>query len=422
MHKYLEKYTEIPFAKLYLDPNNPRTAPEDRPGYDDPELLFSDAAQNSVGDHMENLNEVANLEPAIISQGWLPVDPILVWAHPEAPDHHIVIEGNTRTTVLRRVRRKLVQERDRLEKMEKKSKGYDKQDIENQRNLVKQLRQIVDDTENLVVFPIKAKTAAELEETLPHLHGVRHINPARPWSPYAKNLYVLARYRQLFEEQYGPGLDLRIEEVLVKKLAESVSLKPTDARRNIQAAAAFSHFKSHNEHRMPAGEHFADEDQYFFELILQNDYPRTKFGFEKTDLHLSPEMEEVVFKWAFEQPRPEGKDNPNKFYKAENIRLWQQMYRYDVKTGTKFADAFDVEEPDSAPQMAELEAEYLQHKAQVSPLYTISSLLKSLKVLKMETLMSQATSLRPMIVEMIAQGETYLKVIDAVTGKAAETK
>lgn len=419
MHKYLNKFTEVPFAKIFLDPNNPRTAPEERPGYEDAELIFPEAIQKPLTEKMESLTEVGNLEPAIISQGWLPVDPMLVWEHPDQPEHWVVIEGNTRTVVLRRIRRKLQQERDKLKRMEEKPKGYDKQEFEDQRKLVAQLQQIVDDTDNLVVFPIKSATAAELEETLPHLHGVRHINHAQHWSPYGKNLYVLSRYRQLFEDQYGAGKDLRLEPALIKKVADSMSLGATEARRNIQAASAFSHFKRKYEDRMPTGDRLTNEDHYFFEEILKNEYPRTKFGFGNTELHLSPEMEEVLFKWAFALPRPKGPDadNPNKFFKAEAVRVWQRIHRYDTKAGTNFAERFDVDDSDSAPLMAELETEYLQHKNQVSPLFTISSLLTGLKKLNMETLMSQATSLRPMIEEMINQGRTYLKVLEAVASE-----
>lgn len=425
MHEYLNKYEEIPFHKIFLDPNNPRTAPQERPGYEDPQLIFPDAVQGPLLTNMEALSEVANLEPAIISQGWIPVDPMLVWEHPKHKKHYIVIEGNTRTTVLRRIRRKLPLELERLEKMEKKSKSYDKQEIENQKRLIAVLKGIIADTENLIAFPIKAASAAELEERLPHLHGVRHINHAQHWSPYAKNLYVLSRYRQVFEEQYGEGKDLRIEPALIKKVADSMSLGATEARRNVQAASAFSHFKRNYEDRMPAGDRLTDEDHYFFEEILKNEFPRTKFGFDKADLHLSPEMEEVLFKWAFAVARPKGQpdvENPNKFYKAEAVRVWQRIHRYDTKAATKFAERFDVDEPDSAPTMAELEIEYGQHKNQVSPLFTISSLLTGLKKLNMETLMSQATSLRPMIEEMIEQGRTYLKVIEAVAVEPAGKK
>jgi len=185
------------------------------------------------------------------------------------------------------------------------------------------------------------------------------------------------------------------------------------ARQSIQAAAAFSHFKKNFEHKLPKGEQLRDADQYFFLQILQNEYPRLKFGFGKADLRLSSEMEEVLFKWAFSLPRPEGKDNPNKLYKAENMRLWQQMRRYDIKKGTTFAEQMDLDDPDGTPPMAKIEAEYVQHKAQISPLVTLSSLLNTLKELKADALMSQASHLEPMLRELAKQSQAFLKMIEA---------
>ena len=135
---------------------------------------------------------------------------------------------------------------------------------------------------------------------MPRLHGVRHISHAQAWSPYGTNLYLLSRYRQFFEEDCGKGKDLKLDDELIETSPDSVALKPTATRQKIQAAAAFSHFKKNFEHRLPAKDgRFTDGDQYFFELILQNEHPRKQFGFDKTELHLAPEMEEVLFKWAF---------------------------------------------------------------------------------------------------------------------------
>jgi hypothetical protein len=419
MNQHLQGFRKIPFSKLYLDPNNPRTEPEDRPGYEDLDVIFEDASQAAIRQRMEASPEVANLERSILSQGWIPMDTILVWEHPKKKEHYVVIEGNTRSVVLRRVREKLVVAKERLEKMEKKAKSFAKQDLEDQRRQVGLLEKLVTDTNELDVLPIKANSAAELEDRLPQLHGVRHISGVQHWSPYATNLYLLARYRQLFEAKYDDGRNLELEEPLIEKLATSVpNMNATEIRRAIQAASAFSHFKRTYEDKIPK---LTERDHYYFELLLKHAYPRKEFGFEKTDLHLKPEMEEVLYKWAFAKPRDrdEEDENPNILFKAENIRLWDQMRKYDIKRQTNFADNFSVDDPDSAPTMRKIEAEYLQHKAYVSPLDTISSLLEKLKELQVETLMSQASSLRPMIQQMIKEGETYLKMLDAVDKPAA---
>ena len=77
-----------------------------------------------------------------------------------------------------------------------------------------------------------------------------------------------------------------------------------------------------------------------------------------------------LFVWAFSKSRHGGEDkNQNIFYKAENIRLWSAMARYDSSNGTSFASQFDVSAPESSTKsMQEVEADYLQHRAQRDPI------------------------------------------------------
>ena len=308
MAKHTHDFEKVSFSKLYLDPNNPRTEPEERPGYEDPDSIFPDAVQGSVRTRMEEFPAVDNLERSIVSQGWIPTDTIIVWEHPKKKGHYIVVEGNTRTVVLRRVRERLAQAKERLERMEKKPKSYAKHDIETQRKAVTNLETIIKETDQLYVLPINASSAAQLETLLPQLHGVRHISGVQDWTPYATNLYLLARYRQIFEAKYGDKAELKLEDELIAELANSVpNMSATEVHRNIQAASAFSHFKSGYEDRI---DKLTDKDHYYFELILKHAHPRKEFGFEKTDLHLRPEMEEVLYKWAFAKPRVTRTETP----------------------------------------------------------------------------------------------------------------
>jgi hypothetical protein len=191
-------------------------------------------------------------------------------------------------------------------------------------------------------------------------------------------------------------------------------LRDQKARRNIQAACAFDHFKFNYEDKLPAGESFEDEDHYFFEQILQQKYPQEQFSFGKDDLHLSDQMEAVLFKWAFEKPRPKNKENPNIFYKAESIRSWNEMRRYDDQNGTSFASNFDVAEPGKARPMKTVEVEFLSHKAQQSPVDALETLIKQLKELHADTLRSEKPHLVPMLKEVTRIVGDYLKMLDAV--------
>ena len=405
----------VPFDKIHLDPNNPRIAPESPPGYLDDNALFAEDLQQTLEERVRAVYDVANLEDSILAHGWVPIDSIIVWEHSHRPGHYIVVEGNTRTVALRTLRgSRLERERKKLEKLKKTPSRFE-EELRVQQDLVDRLEKIASQTDQLRVFPVAAKSVDELQAILPRLLGVRHISHAREWKPYATNLYILSLYERLFRARHGDKVALRLEDDLVNEVASMVSLGGTKARRNIQAASAFTHFKRDYEDRLPEGEALSDEDHYFFELILQNAYPKEQFNVNKDSLRLPKESEEVLFQWAFSKPRSgKEEDNENIFYKAESVRLWNQMATYDGKCGTNFAKQLDVNSPDEARPIGVIEAEFLQHKTQRTPIDALTSLLKALQDLKVDTLLSQQEHLTPILDRIAHQVARYQKMMKAV--------
>lgn len=405
----------ISFDKVFLDPNNPRIAPENPPGYDNPETLFAPKLQTNLENRVRAVYDVSNLEDSIVAHGWVPIDSIIVWEHPKKPGFHIVVEGNTRTVALRALHgERLERERKKLEKLTKTPSRF-AEERKVQIELVQKLEAIVEKTTMLRVFPVAAKSVAELQAILPRLLGVRHISHAREWKPYATNLYILSLYERLFRERHGEKGDLRLDDDLVNQVGNKVSLGGTKTRRNIQAASMFTHFKRDFEDRLPEGEELSDEDHYFFELILQNAYPKEQFGVTKDSLRLTSEAAEVLFQWSFSKPRSGKEDeNDNIFYKAESIRLWNQMATYDGKTGTNFAKQLDVNVPEEGRQIRVIEAEFLQHKTQRTPIDALTGLLKTLQELKVDTLVSQQEHLGPILKKISQLVSSYHKMMKAV--------
>lgn len=405
----------VPFDKIHLDPNNPRIASENPPGYLDDKALFAEDTQQKLENRVRAVYDVANLEDSILAHGWVPIDSILVWEHSHRPGHYIVVEGNTRTVALRALRgSRLERERKKLEKLKKTPTRFE-EELRLQQNVVDRLETIASQTDQLRVFPVAAKSVDELQAILPRLLGVRHISHAREWKPYATNLYILSLYERLFRARHGDKVALRLEDDLVNEVASMVSLGGTKARRNIQAASAFTHFKRDYEDRLPEGEALSDEDHYFFELILQNAYPKEQFNVNKDSLRLPKESEEVLFQWAFSKPRSgKEEDNENIFYKAESVRLWNQMATYDGKCGTNFAKQLDVNSPDEVRPIGVIEAEFLQHKTQRTPIDALTSLLKALQDLKVDTLVSQQEHLTPILDRIANQISRYQKMMKAV--------
>jgi len=405
----------VPFDSIFLDPNNPRIAPETPPGYADAAALFDPDMQRALEERVRQVYDVANLEESILTHGWVPIDSIIVWEHPKQPGSYVVVEGNTRTVALRTLRtERLERERKKLDRLKKNPSRF-QEELRVQQDIVDRLEAILEQTNQLRVFPVAAKAPDDLQAVLPRLLGVRHITHAQDWKPYATNLYILSLYERLFRKRYGEEGALRLEDDLVNAVSAMVSLGATKTRRNIQAASAFTHFKRDYEDRLPEGESFSDEDHYFFELILQNAYPKEQFGVSKDSLRLPKESEEVLFQWAFSQPRSgKEEDNENIFYKAESVRLWNQMATYDGKSGTNFAKQLDVNAPDEARPIRVIEAEFLQHKTQRTPIDALTALLKALQDLKVDTLVSQQEHLEPILAKIAQHISSYQKMMDAV--------
>jgi hypothetical protein len=411
VESFLKDPIKVPFDALYLDPNNPRLARENQPGYEDPKPLVDPALQLELETVVRKEHDVEGLITAIETQGWMPIDAIVVWKFPDNGAKYIVMEGNRRTVALRDLRQTVLpREVKKLESMRRR-RGIAKRDVEDQEDRVKQLERVIADTKKLTVVPLDAANVEELKAKLPRVLAVRHIQGARTWGNYAEDLWLLERYSRLYEEKH-PGEDLGWETALIARVAHEASLGEVKAKRQLQAASAFSHFKAEWEDHLPDGESFGPQDYYLFENIVKKPWLRDQFGMSLEGLHL--EREEVLFGWFFAKSRGRtAEENQNVFYRHENVLVWEKIHRYDVDNKTDFASRFDVDEPDSAPKFAEVEAAWLMHKARRAPSEVLEHLLGQIGSITQDTLVTQADFLRPMLEKAIARCQQCVAMIDA---------
>lgn len=394
MEKPVGEPTTVDFTSVFLDPNNPRLALDDRPGYDDAVALFDASRQSKLEEAIEATYDVAALQLAIESQGWLSIDNIVVWEHPDAPNKYVAVEGNTRITVLRKIRARLEKERKKLAKMQSGRKRYAPHDIASQERLVADLERVVADTAQLPVVPLLAKSIEELERKLPRVLAVRHITGAKGWGNYAEDHWLLLRYDDLFRKMHGER-ELFWDEALIKQLSREAAIGVTKARRQIVAASCFSHFRVRFEDQLPGDEKFEPSDYYLFENIVKKPWLREQFGLAEGSIHIPEDKEDTLMAWVFRYERGKTADeNPNIFYRHENVLLWDQMKRYDDSNNTAFAKRFNVEEPESAPRMEEVEAEWRNHKATRQPADVIEQLLQQIGRLNAEKLLTEGEFLR----------------------------
>ena len=203
MFSYLQQPVVVPYNKLYLDPNNPRLAESEPPGYDDSTAIFSATVQEKLTDRVYAEYDVKSLEAAIVAHGWMDIDAVVVFRHPRESEKYIVVEGNRRVTALRKLRSQIIpREETKLKKLNKNKESLAKSDLKAQQKRVNHLRKVFEDTEQLKVVPIAAKTLPELEKTLPRVLAVRHISGAKNWGTYAEDLWLFNRYTQMFHQEF----------------------------------------------------------------------------------------------------------------------------------------------------------------------------------------------------------------------------
>ena len=415
MANYMEKPKYVDFGSLYLDPNNPRLAKEDRPGYRDVNALLDKTTQDEItkilceGDHA-----IKDLEAGIIGQGWLPIDTILTWVHPKHPDAQIVVEGNRRTTALRSLRStRLPREKKKLDSMLSRKKAYSETDLAAQRDLVARIKQVIADTDQILVVPLAARNPTELSSKLNRILAVRHITGPRDWGTFAQDMWLLERYETIFKDRY-PNESPRWEQGVIQEVADEASLSAVKTKRQLQASAAFSHFRAEFEDRLPKDEEFKPSDYYLFENIVRKPWLREQFSYGESDRHLPADKEEVLFEWVFSKPRGRtADDNENKWYRHENALLWDEMRRYDDDKGTSFSKRYDVDNPDDAPAMMAVQAEYCGHRAKRASTDVLEQLLAQLNSLDADALISQAAFLRPKLEQIVERAGIIVAMMKA---------
>lgn len=402
MTALLEKPITVSLEQLFLDPNNPRLAREQRPGYAHPGEFMTPEAQAELQRQLRHRYRLSGLVSTILSVGWLPVDAILVWQPPGLPDRYLVVEGNTRVVALRTIRKSWEEETARL--LRAQARGDARAEALATQKLAR-AEAVVRASERLEVQPVRAASPAELAERLPRLLGVRHLSHAQNWRAPAVNLYLLSLYREAFGEAHG-GEPLRLDDELLAQVAQSTAVSPWRARRGVQTANAFLHFKSRFSERLPAGEAFLEDDQGFFTRLLEPGHARDRFGVGERDLLLPPAGEEALFAWAFRLPRGQGdgSENRNVWRSADDVALWSRLARYDEEHHTAFAGWLDPERPETARSMAEVELEYLTHRGHQSPVDALRGLLDTLRRVQVETLRTRRDELRPLVAEVLRLG------------------
>ncbi len=435
---YLLKDIDVPFEKLFADPNNPRLpvfktekgVSVERIGYDDPNKLF-DPEYQIWQNSWEHYYKISDLMTVILKQGWVAVDPIFVWQHPDVDDKYVVCEGNTRLWSLRRIREEFIKKEALLNDIESRgSKAVSKEQMDDLREEVDQQRKVIEQTEILQVKPIAANNSEELQEKLSIVLGVRHLNGAKKWHNYPEAMYLYKKYQRIFIGDHGEDEwinNKRIEPKIILKQAQLDSLEPPILKKKIIAASRHTVFRElYRVNVEQAGNTFRDGDHFLFENLGKSNDVRKKFGFESDCLELPAHTMKVLFEWTFKKPRASSdgsddkeEDNPNIFHAHRNIYEWNKIIRHDNKYKTNIAEGrFEPDEDNYkyVPPFSDIIGDYRLNKSIRDPVQTIERAIKDLRNLKSEDFMGGGQNLENAFNDL----ENWLKVNKSLFNAAKE--
>ena len=89
------------------------------------------------------------------------------------------------------------------------------------------------------------------------------------------------------------------------------------------------------------------------------------------------------------------------------------MRRYDDDKGTSFSKRYDVDNPDDAPAMMAVQAEYWGHRAKRASTDVLEQLLAQLNSLDADALISQAAFLRPKLEQIVERAGIIVAMMKA---------
>jgi hypothetical protein len=99
------------------------------------------------------------------------------------------------------------------------------------------------------------------------------------------------------------------------------------------------------------------------------------------------------------------------------VRTWGRIARYDDVHKTHFSRRLNVNRPEAARSVADMELDFNTHRTGRTPLETVLSLVERLKGLEVEALVAHKDEIRPAIEKMLTLGRDYLAMIEAIEGE-----
>jgi ParB-like chromosome segregation protein Spo0J len=195
---------DIPIDNLLLDPNNYRFL--DSPGYKKKasSRFHEDKVQQRTLSDLEASYQVADLKQSIISNGFVPMERIIVVPYAGKPDSYLVVEGNRRVASLKSLLR------------------------EHDEGVISLREDQLESYKSVPCIVLKA-TGAELKHAERVIMGIRHVAGPKEWGAYQQAVLVS---------------ELRDDESLeFRDIGQMLGVSSVEAARRYRAVVALNAMK-----------------------------------------------------------------------------------------------------------------------------------------------------------------------------------
>jgi len=431
MSNLLEPGTiEVELKDLYLDPNNPRLALSERPGYQNIVELFDETKQDEIfktvidGNHDITSDGLVN---TILGVGWEDLAPIVVWQPEGIKGKYLVVEGNRRTTSLKYIHGT---------EHSKLKKRYDKAKVSTVPSIIQELPDIEEDlkraenvinqTKKIFVKKMVAKTDEDLREDLPKLLSIIHLNGPKDWENFAQAKFIFETYVNFWQDTNGkisPVNKLNWEDPVERKTQNYCNIKTLSiCRQTLRSYSWFEDFKEKYAEDLPADCSFKNKDYFLFEMISSGG---GKFFREEIlgvkppyNITLPVEATDAIFEWSFKEPRTTRATNDkNIFSRHQMVKELGDLNREGSQRNPPFRiTCYDIENLGTARRFDEVRLEYENTAASTeAPNIALSKVRSALEELRGTDFRIYGEEVKHNLVSIKGLTEDYIKMIDAIS-------
>ena len=282
MSKLLDTgFIEVELKDLFLDPNNPRLALPDEPGYENHEILFNRENHNKIYETVINGNHEikGGLVNTILGVGWEDVNSIIVWQPDGIEGKYLVTEGNRRVTALNYIHSEVYPKAKKIyEKAKESSVPGAQEDLAKYKEDAEKAETVFNQTKKLYVKKMTAKNANDLQRDLPPLLSTIHLSGPKDWGLFEQSKFVYETYINFWRSKFGPLSDSNVltwDDEIERKTMANCNIKTLgQTRQALRSYTWFANFKFVYSEDLPAGEEFSNTDYFLFDQINKSKWFR----------------------------------------------------------------------------------------------------------------------------------------------------